>query len=126
MREIISDYSDDGSIKKKILFPDINDIISLKIQFKEDYDTLILFEYSVGTHDINAYYSKISFIKNNQLFVFVEHENPEQFSYSSYTYSEDSELQHQFDSIKEFFIESRHIYFNSKFENKPVSKRNKI
>lgn len=56
---IIFDENED-STHYKIENPSRETIKSLKINFKESYDKLILFEYEFGIHDINAHVSKIS------------------------------------------------------------------
>lgn len=51
MRHVLIEESSEDFIQKKIQYPHIQDIESLKIEFKESFDTILLFEYEVGTLD---------------------------------------------------------------------------
>lgn len=110
----------------KIENPSIKTIKSLKIKFNESYDKLVLFEYEFGIHDINAHVSKISFVKNEKLFVFFEYDNPEHSSYSTLLFDEDNFFQDNFISCQDFFKESLSIKLSSNLSQKNKSKRNKI
>jgi hypothetical protein len=114
------------SIHYKIKYPSIEKIKKLNINFNESYDHLILFEYEVGIHDANAYVSKIAFIKNNQLFVFMEYNNPEHFSYYSFICDEQNFYKDTFISCHNFFKEAFFIKLSSTFITKNEIKRNKI
>lgn len=113
--QVLINYITEESSVKKILFPTLEQIVDLKIQFDEGFDNLLLFDYQVGTIDINAYFSKIAFIKNNQLFVFTEYENPEHGSYETKLYNENNFKQCENKDVQDFFIQSRYYFYHSKF-----------
>ena len=110
----------------KIEYPSIEKIKELKIDFNESYDHLILFEYELGIHDTNAHVSKIAFIKNHQLFVFMEYDNPEHCSYHSFICDEKNFYEDTFISCHNFFKEALFAKLSSTFTTKNNTKRNKI
>lgn len=122
--QVLINYITEESSVKKILFPTLEQIVDLKIQFNEDFDNLLLFDYQVGTIDINAYFSKIAFIKNDQLFVFTEYENPEHGSYETKLYNENNLKQCENKDVQDFFIQSRYYFYQSIFPETIKDKKN--
>lgn len=125
MQTLINEKTDESRYIK-ILFPTLENIVDLKIQFKQNFDNLLLFDYQVGTIDINSYFSKIAFIKNDKLYVFIEYENAEYSSYETKTYHETNFMECKNKDIIDFFIESRHCYYNLKYPENFLHKRIKI
>lgn len=126
MRITLIEENSADCIIKKIQYPNLEDIKSLNIVFKEDFDTLLLFEYALGTLDVNAHVSKIAFLKNKKLFVFFEYDNPEHQSFQRFICNENDYLDSSYSIVRDFFAEARHLQFQIKFSSSPHIKRKKI
>jgi len=118
--------NEDENFYHKIIFPEFSSIQDLKIKFEENYDKLLLLECEIGLHDTNSYVSKIAFIKNNQLFVFMEYDNPEHCSYYTFICNENNFYDDNFISCKDFFKEALSLKLASTLSVKNNSKRTKI
>ncbi len=126
MRHVLIEESSEDFIQKKIQYPHIQDIESLNIEFKESFDTILLFDYEVGTLDVNAHVSKIAFLKDDKLFIFFEYDNPEHHSFQKFICNESNYLEPSHSIIRDFFMEAMHIHFHAKFSSSPHAKKKKI
>lgn len=54
--------------QEKIIFPTKEDLSRLDVRIKDSYHQLLLLEYEFGVSDTNVYFTKLAYLKNNQLF----------------------------------------------------------
>jgi len=125
-RIILLNESNQENKREKILFPHQEDLHRLNVMMQESYDTLLLLQYEFGVSDTNSHFTQLSYLKNNQLFLFCDYENPEHHSFYRHTYNETNLHNHSNIAIMDFFIESRHIQYDLKFLPTASTKRLKI
>lgn len=101
--------------KEKILFPSKEDLSRLDVRLEDSYDLLVLLEYEFGVSDINAHFTKLAYLKDNQLFLFYEYDNPEHHSFYRDICNETNFYQTSNSDIINFFVEARYIQYDLKF-----------
>lgn len=125
-RVVLLNEGNEDFKKEKILFPSKEDLTRLDIKIEDSYQQLLLLEYEFGVSDTNAYFTKIAYLKNNQLFLFCDYDNPEHHSFYRHTYNESNFHQDSNHDMINFFTEARHIQYGLKFSASTSIKRLKI
>lgn len=111
---------------EKILFPSKEDISRLDVRLEDSYNLLLLLEYEFGCSDTNAHFTKLAYLKDNQLFLFYDYDNPEHHSFYRDICNDNNFYQNSNSDIINFFIEARHLQYNLKFISTTSIKRPKI